>query len=183
MKADLLADLRYTLRTLRGRPAFTAIVVASLAIGIGANAAIFSLVNALFLRPLPVRDPRGLVLLSDGTFQGVTNAPMPSPVDVFSYPLFQRLRSEAGAFEDLAAQQSSPRRSIVRLAGGEAATAGGAREASELGWRRGVSASYFRVLGVTAQRGRTFLPEDEAAGGASPVVVLEPPVLAAAVRR
>jgi hypothetical protein len=74
---DLLQDLRYGARTLSRSPAFTAIVVLSLALGIGANSAIFSLINAVFLRSVPVRDPAGLVLLTNPIGRGKTLRTLP----------------------------------------------------------------------------------------------------------
>jgi predicted permease len=164
---QLSKDLRYALRTLRRNPGFAAIAVISLALGIGANAAIFSLINAVLLRPLPVRDAAGLVLLSDGNAEGRSfAAPRPGRLDLYSYPLYKRLREQSQVFEGLAAQQSYSTTSLVRWNG-----SAGELSADNASGRL-VSANYFSVMGVSAYRGRAFLPEDETAPGANPVVVL-----------
>ena len=106
--ADLLHDLRYGARALRRAPGFTLLVVASLGLGIGANAAIFSLVNALYLRPLPLREPGRLVVFDDGASEGRSTVLVPGRLNHLSYPMYQRMRAETPAFEDLAAQQSAP---------------------------------------------------------------------------
>jgi predicted permease len=163
MLPDLLRDLRYGLRSLRRSPGFTALVTITLAVGIGANAAIFSLVNFVLLRSLPVRDPGGLVLFS-GSFSAGSSGPKleRGPIRLYSYPLYQRLRDDGAAFRELAAQDSGHTTALVTGTDGTA----------ELGSGRAVSARYFAVLGVPAWRGRTFLPEDETGEGANPVVVL-----------
>src|SRR4051812_48665475 len=118
MIRDLLEDLRHALWGLRRRPGFAALVVLSLGLGMGANAAIFSLMNSVFLRPLPVRDPGGLVLFSD-RFQAGTNGGTlePGPQGLYAWPLFRTLRARNAAFEQLAAQQSGGSTTAVHWQG------------------------------------------------------------------
>jgi predicted permease len=140
--ADLLHDLRYGARALRRAPGFTLLVVASLGLGIGANAAIFSLVNALYLRPLPAREPGRLVVFDDGASEGRSTVLVPGRLNHLSYPMYQRMRAETRAFEDVAAQQSAP--ATLRVGPGDRATA------------RLVTANYFALLGVWPALGRAF---------------------------
>ena len=146
------------MRTLWRSPMFAAIAVASLALGIGANTAIFSLLDQVLLRSLPVRDPQRLVLLHTNY-----NAPGSSSSDnfesVFSYPLYKDLRDRDPAFQGLAARMSG-RATIVYRGNAEPATA------------ETVSGNFFQVLGVGAALGRVFTSEDDGAAGAHPVVVL-----------
>jgi predicted permease len=164
MLRDLLQDLRYGLRGLRRSPGFAAMVVVTLALGIGANAAIFSLVNAVLLRPLPVREPQQLVVFQPDGGGRRLGPPLTDGgrLGLFSYPFYKRLREEPAL--ELAAQDSNPEISVVRGPGASD------DEAGDRG--RCVSANFFHVLGVPAHRGRTFLPEDETASGANQVVVL-----------
>jgi predicted permease len=163
---DLAQDLRYGARSLRRSGGFTVMVVFTLAVGIGANAAIFSLVNAVLLRQLPVKEPERLVVLSDGLFSGITDdTTQGGRVNAYSSPLYQRLRDADGGFTGLAAQEANRTRSVVRWERSDS------DEAALAATGRLVSANYFEVIGVTARRGRLFLPEDDAVG-ANPVVVL-----------
>jgi predicted permease len=169
MIADLWQDLRFALRSLRIRPAFSATVVLTLALGIAANISIFSLVNAALLRPLPVRAPDELVLFSPGYVTGRQLGPGPTAVDgrvsLFPYPLYERLRAQTEGLS-IVAQDSNLQQAVIRKPGVASDDAG----ESEPG--RCVSANFFEVLGVPAYRGRTFQPEDDGAQDASPVVVL-----------
>jgi predicted permease len=162
-------DLRYAARQLRQSPGFASVAVMTLALAIGANTAIFSLLNGVLLRALPgVRSPDSLVLFSDGDYQGsfMANIPDPGPLPVYAYQLYERLRDHGQFFDGIAAQQSTTSGANVQVRDSEAdGTANGAGG-------RCVTANYFDVLGVAAFRGRTFRPEDQTAPGANPVLVM-----------
>jgi predicted permease len=153
-------DVRYAFRTLRRSPSFAVAAILSLTLGIGANTAIFTLIDAVMLRPLPVRSPNELVSVGDPSRPTAhwEGGPM---VDVLSYPLYQRLRDHNRVFSGLLAAGRAER---VQL--GEA---GGNTEDIRA---RLVSANYFDVLGVSAVIGRTFRDDEDRAPGAGPVVVV-----------
>jgi len=137
---ELRADLRYALRTLRRSPAFAAVAILSLALGIGANTAIFGLVDAVLLRLLPVRDPQSLVFIENvGT--GEVNGGPP-------YPCFELLRDQARSFESMAAFSASNMEMVVN----------GTRELV-----RGVyvSGNFYHLLGVKPILGRAITPADD----------------------
>ena len=159
-------DLRYGVRSLWQNIGFTTMVVLSLAAGIGSNAAIFSLINGLMLRPLPVREPEQLVLFSGWGAGLLIGTPRTGRLAAASVPLYEQLRDENQSFDGLAAQDSAATGCVVTQTGV-------ADERSQVEARgRVVSANYFEVLGVQAFRGRTFVPDDQTAPGANPVVVL-----------
>ncbi len=155
----VLHDLRFALRTFVKSPGFAAIAVVTLALGIGANAAIFALVNRVLLTLLPVRDPRELVLLrSQGPIQGHGW----SDDDIatsFTYPMYKDLRDGNTVFSGLVAQYPF-----------DASVA--AQGATERALGEMVSANAFDVLGVAPALGRVLGAADDRAPGASPVVVL-----------
>jgi predicted permease len=138
----LLQDLRYGVRMLMRRPGFLAVAVIALALGVGANTAIFSVVNAVLLRPLPFKDPDRLVFVHETVRRETVER------REASYPDFADWRDQNQVFEQLAAYADSR----FTLTGAGAAD----RIAGEL-----VSASYFPLLGAQAARGRTFLPEED----------------------
>jgi predicted permease len=153
--ATVLQDLRFALRSLRKAPLFTAVAVLSLALGIGANTAIFTLINQLLLELLPVKNPQELVLLtSRGTHYG-SNTGMNS----LSYPMYQDIRDRNEVFSGMFCRY----RMTVSL------TTGGSTElaAGEL-----VSGNYFPVLGVGAALGRVFSAQDDLMQGGHPLAVL-----------
>jgi putative ABC transport system permease protein len=155
----LLQDVRYALRTLRKSPGFAAVAVLTLALGIGANAAIFALVDRVLIRPLPVRNPGSLVLLrSPGPIQGHVWSDGDMATS-FSAPMYRDLRERAGVFDGLLGEY--PFAASV-AAGGETELASG-----EL-----VSGNYFDVLGVPPAIGRNLTPDDDRVPGAHAVVVL-----------
>ncbi|MGB6026040.1 MAG: ABC transporter permease [Candidatus Sulfotelmatobacter sp.] len=157
-----LQDLRFGLRQLRKNPGFTAVAVLTLALGIGANTAIFTVVNALLLKMLPVRDPQQLVVVGDPTLvNGVSNG---TPrTDIFSYPLYRELRDRNSVFGGLCAAASQHRIQVDRAQGDPL-------DAKVTG--RMVSGNYFSVLGVEPVAGRLFSDADDTAENANPVVVL-----------
>jgi predicted permease len=159
---DLGQDLRYAARSFRRSPGFTALVVLSLGLGIGANAAIFSLLDAVLLRAVPVPEPDSLVIFAQG--RGRTEAPMRGRVDLVPHELYQRLRSD-GAFSGVAAQDSAATSAVVHWRGEPDSTE------SNHALRTWVSGNYFDVLRLHALLGRTLQPTDDLPG-AAPVVAI-----------
>jgi predicted permease len=147
---NLLKDMRYGLASLSRDPMFTFVAVGVLALGIGANAAMFSLVDAVLLKPIPFPDPERIVRVWEAPRQGATNNT--------STPDFLDWKRLATSFEALSAEQSI---SPALTGSGEATRLAG----------KAVTADYFKVFATPALRGRTFTPEDERPG-APPVVVL-----------
>lgn len=163
-----LQDLGYAVRTLRKSPGFTLIAALSLALGIGANTAIFSLISALILRPLPVEDPQSLVVIGDGSLIGsVSSGSLRS--DIFSAPLYRDLRDQNRSFSGLLA---SGRAGRLRFGVDGKATPTEGSDPSAFARGRLVSGNYFSVLGVPAFQGRTLADADDQAPGASPYVVV-----------
>jgi predicted permease len=142
-------DVRYGLRTLRRNPGFTAAILITLAFGIGANTAIFSLINAVMLRTLPVAAPEQLVSVGDPSRTGSLHNG-PSSMDVFSYPVYKKLRERNPVFTDVLASGRTGRLDI-NVDGSTSETATG----------RLVSTNYFDVLGVHPLLGRTFSADDD----------------------
>ena len=150
---DGAQDLRYAIRALRRAPGFTAVAVLTLALGVGATSAVFSVVNGVLFRPLPFHDPEHLYAVSDLP----RDLPFAIPAALVD-ALFLRYRDQQHAFERVAAYQ----RSQVTLSGvGDAVRLSGAR----------VSSEFFAVLGIPPTRGRSFLP-DEDRPGAEHVAIL-----------
>ncbi|HYU31613.1 MAG TPA: ABC transporter permease [Thermoanaerobaculia bacterium] len=162
---ELSQDLGYAVRTFRRSPAFTLVAVLSLALGIGANTAIFSLINALLLRELPVRDPSRLVAVGNPTRVGSLSTGSVRN-DIMSFPMYREIRDQNRVFTDVLASGRTGKLSV-----GIAPAAAGAEGEGETARGRLVSGNYFSVLGVNAIRGRTFTAEDDRLGGA-PVVVI-----------
>src|SRR6185295_11644294 len=165
-----LQDLGYALRTLRKSPGFTLIAALSLALGIGANTAIFSLISALILRPLPVTDPSSLVVIGDGSLIGSVSSGS-LRADIFSVPMYRDLRAQSQSFTGILASGRSGRL-LIGLGGEASAAPVDASNPSAFARGRLVSGNYFSVLGVPALEGRTLTAADDQAPGASPYVVV-----------
>jgi predicted permease len=163
---NLFKDIKYGFRGLLKRKGFAAIAVLTLALGIGANTAIFTLVNAVMLKSLPVQKPEELVLFTDTTSEGtsVEDTPRTGVWTRFSYASYQYFRDHNQSFADLAAFRSGESPLSVRRADAEGAAA--ARAQGHL-----VSGNYFSLLGVHALRGRVLTPEDDKPG-AQPTAVI-----------
>jgi predicted permease len=157
---NIAQDIRYALRNLRKSPGFAAIAVITLALGIGANTAIFTVVNAVFFHPIPVKDPARLVeiftLDQRKIFGAANNNVLPN-----SFPNAHDIQQRAQSFSGVTVYESfatpvsmtvngQPNQYFAQLSSG----------------------NYFDVLGVHAQLGRTFRPEEDSTAGAGPVVVL-----------
>jgi hypothetical protein len=154
-------DVRYALRGMRRNPMVTDVAVLSLALGIGANTAIFSLIDTVMLEKLPAKNAESLVLLGDGTSSGSTDDEPPGKWAMFSYPVYKELESRNQVFSGLLAFLSYSDRMLVEID----------RAEPELATPKLVSGNYFDVLGVPALIGRTFVPEDDKPG-ATPVAVM-----------
>ena len=143
---DLWQDIRYGLRMLWKSPGFTLVAVLTLALGIGANSAIFSVVNAVLLRPLPFKESERLVMIWNRGAEAAGGDRTPlAPSDLLDWRAQSRSFAEIGAFQ----------RIIFNYIGGES---------PERVQAAGVTSNFFSMLGVQAQLGRTFLPEEERPG-------------------
>jgi predicted permease len=159
---DLMGNIRYALRQFRSSPVFTVAAVLTLALGIGGATAIFTLIDAVMLRSLPVGDPGRLYRVGEGDDCCVEGGPQ-DRWGMYSFPLYERLKSQAPEFEEVAAFQAGRGRLSVRREGVESA----ARPLrSEY-----VTGSYFSLLGVGAYGGRVFTADDDRPA-APPVAVL-----------
>jgi predicted permease len=163
---DMFQDLRYGMRMLRTQPGFTLVAVLSLALGIGANTAIFSLLDAVLLRSLPVQEPDRLVLFGKGEGIGLTNSFPNGSSDLFSYPFYRQMRQRNEVFTEVGALLSIPWsvHGIVNSGG-----TGGEAEQMDA---QLVSGAYFSTLGVNAILGRTISDADDQTTGGHPVVVV-----------
>jgi len=148
--STLLQDLRFASRVLRRNPGFTAVAVLSLALGIGANTALFSLLDALLWKTLPVESPHQLFTLADGQ------------IPAFTYPMFDTLRGNAKSLSAAAVMRMFREQEIVER---------GAKVKADL---HIVSGEYFDVLGVRAWRGRTIQPGDAKSPDSTVAVISQP---------
>jgi macrolide transport system ATP-binding/permease protein len=159
MMSTLIQDLRFALRQLRKSPGFTTTAVLTLALGIGANASVFTLVHAVLLKNLPVVKPADLVNLSDRDMCCVTYGYRDDgDYALFSTAVYEHLKKNAPEFEELAAIQAgySYRPVVVRR--------GGTAESARSVMGEFVSGNYFRTFGLQPQAGRLLSDEDDVKG-------------------
>jgi predicted permease len=159
----LLSDILYALRQLRKSPGFALIAVITLALGIGANAAIFTLVHAILIQPLPVKNPSALYRLGSHEVNCCVTGGLQDEWDNYSYPLYQRIRKQTPEFEELAAFQSGTPTVTVRWSGDN-------NPARPLHVEN-VTGNYFALFGVQPALGRMLQLSDDQPG-ASPAIVL-----------
>jgi predicted permease len=162
--SGLVEDIRYGLRVLAKSPGFAAIAILTLALGIGANTAIFSLVDSVLLQSLPVRQPARLVFFTHITGEGTWSGDLPTGQwKLYSYESYEYLKKQPLPFESLAAVRSGEDTVSVHLADADAQ--------AQLQTAHLVSGNYFETMGVSAMLGRTLEPSDDVPS-ATPVAVV-----------
>ena len=162
----ILQDIRYVFRQLRKTPGFTITAVLTLALGIGANAAIFTLINAVLLKDLPVADPKALVRLGDKRSCCVSRGTSSEgDIGLFSTDTYDRMRKNNPEFADLAAMEAGYeyRPLTVRRDGGQ--------EQARSTMAEFVSGNYFRMFGLTAAAGRLMTDADDKEGAPITAVI------------
>jgi predicted permease len=160
--SDFAQDLAFATRTFRRNAGFTALVVGALGVGIGANTAIFTLIDAVLLQTLPVAHPEQLIAIGDPTRVATFTTGGPRS-DVVSEPIYRDVRDGNHVFSGVLASGKTGRLdAMIGSASGEPEHPSG----------RFVSANYFTVLGVKAASGRTFEPDEDAVAGSSPVITI-----------
>jgi predicted permease len=154
----LIHDVRYAVRGLRRNPGFTIVAVLTLALGIGANTAIFTLLNALLLKPLPVTAPERLAVFT-------VVSPSGSREDSFSYPFYEQVRDTAHTFSGIAASGGIGNLRVAAIGSGASAE-------PEMVIGERVTGNFFSVLDAEALLGRTFTSADDGRASVGPVIVL-----------
>ena len=162
--STLLSDLRFAIRGLARSPGFAAVAALTLAIGIGANTAIFSFVEVVLMRDLPVRKPGELVVLGPGGI-GITGTSDLPQVDSFAYSQYQALWEDNPVFQHVAATATFNIGTAVRAPGADP-------ESGQVRQAQVVTGDYFTLFGLQPAAGRLLEPGDVTAPGADPVVVL-----------
>jgi predicted permease len=158
---DFFEDIRYGFRSMLRSPALTAVALLSLALGIGANTAIFSFLDAVMLRSLPVRDPSHLALFGEGNDAGETDDY--GSTTLYSYPFYRQIQQKNAVFSNVAAISSTQNRVHGTIDG---------RDDVEEMRVQLVSGTYFSTLGVQPFIGRALSDDDDNSEGDHPVVVV-----------
>jgi predicted permease len=158
---SFLQDINYGIRSMLRSPALTSVALLSLGLGIGANTAIFSFIDAVMLRALPVKDPSQLVLLGEGEWNGISDDF--ALTQLYSYPFFRAMQKDNAVFTDTA--------SIFSMMNEVHGTVDGRNQTEPMGVQL-VSGTYFPMLGVPAYMGRTLTDDDDKTEGGNPVAVI-----------
>jgi predicted permease len=161
----LQQDVGYAARVLRKSPAYACVAILSIALGVGANTAIFSVIDAVMLKSLPVQDPSQLVVVGDPTRVN-SRSQGSGRVDIFSYPFYERFRGSNGVFSDVYGSGRSEQLDVA-LPDGQRSSAANAVPRGRL-----VTGNFFSVLGVQALIGRTFTEQETRVPASAPVVVI-----------
>jgi predicted permease len=170
---NVLQDLRMGVRSLMKNPGFTAIALLSLALGIGGNTAIFTLINQVLLRNLPVREPKQLVAFGDSVYGGVAGGiELGGFGGYFPWDFSKQLEANPGSFQGIASYGSFSNKVSIRVADTGSAGTTAILAQANLSQATLVSGNYFNVLGAQPLVGRTIFPSDDAATGTGAVVVV-----------
>ncbi|HEY4838437.1 MAG TPA: ABC transporter permease, partial [Candidatus Acidoferrales bacterium] len=159
----LLQDLRFAFRALAKNPGFSAIAILTLALGIGANTALFSVVNAVMMRPLPVQDAQQLVTLTNPGAAGMQNGTSDGERSLVTYQEFEGLRDENQIFSNILTFSSTSYSAPVSLGSSSDATPANVSM---------VSGGYFPTLGVDPLLGHTFGAEVDKGRNAHPIAIV-----------
>src|SRR5271156_6810528 len=172
----LIQDIRFALRGFLKNPGFVSIAILTLALGIGANTAIFTILDSVLLRSLPVTNPKQLVVLTDPEAHGMSNGSESGHRSLLAYSEFEYLRDHNEVFSGIFASDSALEELPVTIANasesansGDAATAPAAHDSARI---RLVSGGYFQTLGVQPVLGRAFGPDVDRMRDAAPVAVI-----------
>lgn len=158
-------DARYGFRQMLRSPGLSLVAILSLALGIGANTAIFTVIDDLLLKRLPVHDPQMLVSFGDGSDSGIIAPSSPGPYDIFPYDFYRSISGNRDELEGICAFASFP--TMVSVRTGSGAESPAAQAISHL-----VSGTFFSVLGAQPLIGRVFTLDGSAAEGSSAVAVI-----------
>jgi predicted permease len=164
----LLQDFRYALRQLRRSPGFTAVAILSLGLGIGANTAIFTLIDGLLLKSLPVHEPQHLVAFGAENYGGAIDGMGPGPLDMFPYEFYKQVVAQPEMFQSICGYGSVTTPVQVKI-GSTAGGSAGVAASQAIGHL--VSGNFFSVLGAEPMLGRAIAPSDDATGR-DPVAVI-----------
>ena len=175
---NFLQDVRYAARNFLRNPGFALIAVLTLALGIGANTAIFTILDSVLLRSLPVANPKQLVALTNPDAHGMSNGSASGDRDLLAYSEFEYLRDHNEVFSGIFAADSSLPEVPVTIPSADAPANPGDRAGSSAPALRDtarirlVSGAYFQTLGVQPIIGRTFGPEVDGARDSFPMAVI-----------